>query len=139
MRTILCLLMATLFSGCVNLGSQVKDNLEAFKPEIIFSTNHRTFSADNQPSVFKIGSDTLYAITKWRNLEGKLINYLCKMYDGDGNLAFSMGGRILPDRPVYYYQSNYGPHPEIDKQGVWRVEIYANDILVATRKLQAIE
>jgi hypothetical protein len=133
------MLIATLFSGCTNLGVQVQSSLEAYAPEIIVSTNHRTFTEDNQPSTFKISSDTLYAITKWSNLEGKLINYLCKMYDGDGKLAFSMGGRILPDRPVYYYQSNYGPHHAIDKQGMWRIEVYVDNILVATRELKAVE
>ena len=131
--------VASLFSGCANTDLRREASLKSFVPEIILSTNHQTFSRHHQPSTLKIGSDTLYAITKWVDLEGRLIDYLCKIYDGEGKLAFSMGGRILPDQPVYYYQSNYGPHPVIDKAGVWFIEIYANNVLVSTREIKAIK
>jgi len=134
LQKLLYLWFAILLSGCVNSPSV--SHLGSFSsPELIITVNNVGVDENNQVSSFSIPNDIVYVVSKWSNLQGKTLNYLCKMYDGEGQLAFTMGGRILPDNPTYYYQSNYGALSGVDKAGKWRIEIYVDDVLVASRNL----
>lgn len=102
---------------------------------VVVSTGEPTINPDNEAVSFVIGENTLYVSSEWGELGESPLFYLCEIYDGEGSLAFVMGGRLFSNEKIYYYQSNYSPNARIDAPGKWKAIIYANGRAVATKTI----
>ena len=120
--TIILIVILTAIS-CSTIGIK---NIEPYS--IIFTSG---LDEENKPinSLDKISlsESRVYILVKWKIPKGKH-NYLCKIYDAASKKVYDRRMEFFPTQDTWNTWSRYHFNTYIDEPGMWKFEIYIDDI-----------
>jgi len=92
----------------------------------------------NNLKLFSMDEKTIYLYVMWYSVPRGLYHYVCKIYDGAGDLVRHTAMDFSPTDETHFTYSAYQIKKNIDKPGMWRYEIFLNDVKVIDKNLEVL-
>ncbi|MBA4371442.1 MAG: hypothetical protein C0402_01125 [Thermodesulfovibrio sp.] len=106
---------------------------------IIFTTG---LNENNEPTnnltELSLDEKIVYIYVTWYSLPRETYQYVCKIYDGAGDLVRLATMDFTPSDESHYTFSSYQIRKLLDKPGAWKFEIYLNGVRVVDKSLKVV-
>lgn len=104
---------------------------------VIFTTG---LDENNEPinniSELSLDEKSVFIYVTWYSLPKEPYQYLCKIYDGAGDLVRLATMDFTPSDESHYTFSSYQIRKTLDKPGPWKFEIYLNGARVIDKSIK---
>lgn len=78
----------------------------------------------------------IYIHIDWFNIPNTRYQYTCRIYDGSGQKVRDSKMKFSPNFNEYFTWSSYNINENIDIPGLWKIEIYLDNILTIEKEIE---